>query len=217
MGFGRLVLAPKNRGLGANNNQGLRACSCDYILMLQDDWEAGPLADGAIKSALRILESDPAIGIVRFYMGRPIGPLDHRTTGGLDYFVFDHTRHDLGPMKHVYSDTPHMRRRRLTDADAMGWYREGCDMEITEEDYAVRFDRQSRFFVAFLTPKETPYFTHTGADDSFRTSLFRHRLDVVIRRLALTIGLSPGGLAWRGLRGAWFGARNVLIRLGWLK
>ena len=32
------ALSPKNRGLGANNNAGIRLCSGKYMLMIQDDW-----------------------------------------------------------------------------------------------------------------------------------------------------------------------------------
>src|SRR5882724_7457369 len=41
--FHRHILGKKRRGMGANSNEGLRRCTGDYILFLQDDWECmGP-------------------------------------------------------------------------------------------------------------------------------------------------------------------------------
>ena len=39
--FDKFILSRKNRGLGANNNAGLKAAEGEYILMVQDDWMLG--------------------------------------------------------------------------------------------------------------------------------------------------------------------------------
>jgi GT2 family glycosyltransferase len=66
IGFDVYILSPRNRGLGANNNAGLRAAKGKYILMMQDDWKMTPAASGKIEQAIDILEADNTVGMIRF-------------------------------------------------------------------------------------------------------------------------------------------------------
>ncbi|MGC1360818.1 MAG: glycosyltransferase family 2 protein [Silvibacterium sp.] len=67
------ALAPKNRGLGANNNNGLRHCTGKYVLIIQDDCICSGPPD-YLKNTILVMETNPNIGIVN-YAGAP-HPID---------------------------------------------------------------------------------------------------------------------------------------------
>jgi glycosyltransferase involved in cell wall biosynthesis len=173
--FHKFVLAKKNRGLGANTNAGLRACTGRYILSLQDDWECrGP--SGYLRDAVELLERHPEIGLVRFY--------------GLDY-----PDRDLVPLattaepccsilpdplcesltRTLYSDTPHLKSRQFVDL--LGFYKEGCTMEDCERDYQGRFLLQHRMAAALFPQYYNSVFVHIGEKESLRTNTPRHRFE----------------------------------------
>ena len=52
------ALLPKNRGLGANNNNGIRHCSGKYILMIQDDCECCGPSD-YLRNTVQVMEANP--------------------------------------------------------------------------------------------------------------------------------------------------------------
>ena len=210
--FDRYLLSPENRGLGANNNAGLRAATGRYILMMQDDWDATPLASAAIERALAILEHDNEVGMVRFYPGA-IGhyPLEARRLGGVEYFVCDHRSPGYDPRHPVYSDTPHIRKAEMNDPALLGLYRENVPMETSEQDYSDRFDRQSRYRIAFLDRGESVIFIHTGSAHSHRTSKLRYRLDRALLALAAGLGLQRESTLYGRLRSVWFAVRDWLI------
>ena len=216
--FDRYLLAPRNRGLGSNNNAALQAASGEFILMLQDDWSATALADAAITRALAILAADDDVGMVRFYPGGIAHyPLQVRQLEGRDYYVCDHLSPAYDRRWQVYSDTPHIRRARLNDPLILGRYREGVPMETSEQDYADRFDSQSRHKIAFLDRGEAVYFVHTGEDCSFRTSKWRYKLDAALLKLVAVLGLRRYKALYRHLHRIWFALRAGLIRVGLLR
>ena len=218
MPFDQFVLPIENRGLGANNNNGLAACTGQYILMLQDDWHATDLFEGVLAKAASILDADPQVGIIRFAGGNPAYfPLERRNVGGVDYYVCDHKNRVYDPGRPVYADPPHLRRASVNDPAVLGPYREGCPMEDSEQDYSDRFDSQDGFRIAFMTPTIVDYFTNVGVESSHRTRKFRYRLENKVRQTAVRLGLSPGSRLWNTLRPVWFGLKTSLIRFKIIK
>lgn len=216
--FDKFVLPDRNSGLGANNNAGLRACSNDYVLMLQDDWRPGAAFPRALRQAIWILDHDPEIGMIRFAGGVP-GEflLEARPSPHGPYHVCLHDRPGAVEVNHIYSDTPHLRRAELLEPALLGPYREGCAMEECEEDYSCRFEAQSRFYIAFPTAGALDYFENIGVDHSHRTRKFRYQLDLAGLWVARLMGLRRDGPLYRRLRSAWFSTRGWLIQARLLK
>jgi hypothetical protein len=218
LGFDRCVLAPRNAGLGANNNAGLRACDGDLVLMLQDDWMATAAFPAALEQAIWILRHDPEVGMVRFAGGEPSDfRLQARPSPFGPYYVCRHDQPGAVASEHIYSDTPHLRRAALLDPAQLGPYREGCAMEECEEEYSCRFEAQSRVYIAFPTDGPLGYFDNVGGDQSHRTRKFRYRLDEALVAGARLAGLRREGAAYRTLRALWFSTKARLIRAGLLR
>jgi len=180
MGFDQVLTGLSNRGLGNNVNKGLLEVNSPYVLLLQDDWIL--VNKNCIADAIKILDTDPSVGMIRFY-GDPEGfPLVKKEINGLAYWVADHLsleyKESLSntPRHRVYSDTPHLRRSTI-HTTIVGYYSENGGMEECEMDYENRVDNQNHFFVAFLSGVRNDCFIHTGKDESFRTGKFRYKLD----------------------------------------
>jgi glycosyltransferase involved in cell wall biosynthesis len=216
MKFDRYVLGSRNRGLGANNNAGLLAARGKYILMLQDDWETTAAAADYLERAVDVLEADPEIGMVRFYGDTDLCPLLRREVGGTPYWVCDHKSSEYRSRKllyrHIYGDTPHMRRSTLNEREEIGLYPEGLAMEETEESYALRFDQQEKYYIAFLYEKLQPLFLHLGDERSHRIGKMRYRLDQVLISLAACLRLRRGNPLYEMGKSVWFSLKKSLIR-----
>ena len=219
MGFDKVLIPEKNGGLGRNNNKGLRAVETDYVLMIQDDCEL--LDPSCIDKAIRILDADPSIGMVRL-MGEPGHfPLTKKKQGDLDYWVCDHLGEAYQALKkqprriRVYSDHPQLRRRSVHES-LVGYYAEGVPMENTEMDYEDRIDQQTSFFVAFLSDTENSYFTHQGTETSFRTSKLRYKVDDAVVKVINAFGLRKLPVyGW--LRRGYRRVQDALVNAGVLK
>ncbi|MGC4062598.1 MAG: glycosyltransferase family 2 protein [Aquabacterium sp.] len=219
MGFDKVLIAEKNGGLGRNNNKGLKAVETDYVLMVQDDCE---LVDPcAIDRAIRILDEDPSIGMVRLMDDASHFALQKRQLGNFPYFVCDHHGPAYQALKQqgrrirVYSDHAQLRRRSVHES-LVGYYAEGVPMEYTEMDYEDRIDQQTSFFVAFLSDKENNFFVHQGTDASFRTSKLRYKIDDALVHMVNVVGLRK--LPVYGLlRKGYHSVQDKLVRVGVLK
>ena len=74
------ALAERSRGLGANNNNGIRHCNGQYILMIQDDLECcGP--PEYLRNTIHVMEENPSVGIIN-YCGGPYLVDEDRPLGG---------------------------------------------------------------------------------------------------------------------------------------
>jgi glycosyltransferase involved in cell wall biosynthesis len=173
MTFDKFVLAPKNRGMGANANSGLAACSGKYILFLQDDWECmGPSC--YLRDSVAVMEANPNVAILKFY--GLLHPPGNASLPGATKACYP-ICHDQppGPGGYlIYSDTPHL-KSRASLAD-LGFYREGCGMEQCELDYDTRFSTQSQYGAAFFPAYYHRVFIHTGGEDSFRKSALGYKV-----------------------------------------
>lgn len=219
MGFDKVVSAPKNGGLGRNNNKGLRASDSKYQLMVQDDCML--LDVQAVLNSAAILEGDPSIGMVRLHGDPSHFPLLEREVHGVRYWVADHTapayeaQKDTLPRRRVYSDQPHVRRRELHES-VVGYYAEGIPMEKTERDYEDRTDAQSQLFVAFLSPTHVDYFDHLQHEFSLRTNNLKHRMDRLILDVLEPLKVRDTWL-YKGMRSFYRGIQEILERIGLLR
>lgn len=168
------ALAPKNRGLGANNNNGLRHCSGKYILMIQDDWPCMGPSD-YLKNTIQVMEANPNVGIVN-YGGARHPPDKSRRLPGCEEPCYITTMSDAGAVsRFLYSDQPHVISREAMEY--AGEYLESRDMEECEEDYNRRWLSQTRFQTAIFPAYHLKTFVNAGEEQSFRTSRFRHKVD----------------------------------------
>jgi len=175
MPFDRFVLGATNRGLGANLNAGLAACRGDYVLVLQDDWDCvGPAT--YLQHAVELMRAHAEVGLVKFYgVEHMVVPFDVGDDCGEPCVYVPSTLPDGTPQAHVYSDTPHLRSRALTEV--VGLYREGCRMEECERDYELRFAAQSALTAAIIPRYYNQVFVHTGESLSHRTAKTRVRTE----------------------------------------
>jgi len=175
------AFAEKNRGLGANNNNGIRHCSGKYILMIQDDLECcGP--PNYLRNAIQVMEANPTVGIINFWRGTDLVdealPLD-----GSDERCLTSKAPGNGLNGNVYySDLPHV--VSLAASAYVGHYIEGCRMEECELDYHRRWQEQIKYVTAAFPAYNGGIFVHRGTEHSLRTGSFRYRLDQMLMPVA---------------------------------
>lgn len=170
---GKHVTTPVNRGLGNNCNKGIAACAGKLIFQLQDDWEFLGPAD-VLKTAMRILDADPEIGVVQLIDAVPELPHELRTLAdGTTYRAFanDGLSQRRPSGARPYSDQPHVKHRQFIHD--IGPYQEGVPMADMELDYQRAVACQTRWRVASLPGVSA--FAHLGADQSFNTSTLRNQ------------------------------------------
>lgn len=170
------ALLPKNRGLGANNNNGIRHCKGKYVLMIQDDWECHGPAD-YLRNAVSVLEANPRVGLINFG-GNPHPPDVHQRLAGSAEPCYVTTRPYIlnGRECFLYCDHPHLQSR--ASLDAVGPYIEDRDMEKCEVDYTLRWKQQTEFLTAIFPSYHHKVFTDEGNAQqvSFRTTRFRYKV-----------------------------------------
>jgi glycosyltransferase involved in cell wall biosynthesis len=180
---GVFALQPKNRGLGANNNNGLRHCAGKYVLMIQDDCMCfGP--PDYLRNTILVMEANPEVGIVN-YCGAP-HPLDrsHALAGSDERcYLTPEPYEDSTKEYFLYTDQPHVVSRAAIEY--VGYYLEDRDLETCEEDYNKRWRDQSRFATAVFPAYYMKTFRHEGVEHSFRTNRFRYRVDTLLMPAAL--------------------------------
>jgi hypothetical protein len=167
------ALSRRNRGLGANNNHGLRHCNGKYVLMLQDDWECQGPPD-YLTQAVRVMEANPSVGLINF-AGAPHPPdLNHRLEGSDEpCYLTPHPYEEADAEFFLYSDQPHLQSRAALHY--LGPYREFRDMEECETDYNHRWQSQTRFGTAVFPSYHLQVFMN-GDTHSFRTTRVRYKV-----------------------------------------
>jgi Glycosyl transferase family 2 len=168
------ALLPKNRGLGANNNNGIQHCKGKYILMVQDDWECRGPAD-YLSNAVRVFEANPRLGLINFG-GSPHPPdLTQPLKGSAEPCYVTPRPYESHKEEFLYSDQPHLRSRAAFDAT--GPYIEDRDMEKCENEYSIRWSRQTEFLTAVFPGYHMKVFSNEGEaqQQSYRTTRFRYR------------------------------------------
>jgi glycosyltransferase involved in cell wall biosynthesis len=185
------AFAPKNRGLGANNNIGLRHCKGDYILMLQDDWECHGPRD-YLRNAVGVMQANAQIGIINFVGANHPPDLSQRLSGSEEPCYVTPKPLQGGHMEYfLYSDNPHVRSRAMMDF--MGYYIEDRDMEKCEIDYNFRWRDQKQFLTAVFPSYYRKTFVHVGAEHSYRTTRLRYRVAAWLQPLKpILLKTAPG-------------------------
>lgn len=185
------AFAPKNRGLGANNNLGLRNCKGDYILMLQDDWQCHGPRD-YLRNAVAVMQANPQVGIINFVGANHPPDLTMRLPGSEEPCYITPRPLEGGHMEYfLYSDNPHLRSRAMMDF--MGYYIEDRDMEKCEIDYNFRWKHQKQFLTAVFPAYYRKTFVHVGAEHSYRTTRMRYRIAAWLQPLKpMLLRSAPG-------------------------
>ncbi|HUY81100.1 MAG TPA: glycosyltransferase family A protein [Acidobacteriaceae bacterium] len=185
------ALSPKNLGLGANNNNGIRHCSGKYILMIQDDWLCQGPPD-YLSNAIAVLEANPGVGLINF-AGAPHPPdLTQRLAGCNEQPCYLTPAPYTGSHKRefLYSDQPHIHSR--TALEYVGLYKEDRDMEECEIDYNFRWENQHRFSTAVFPAYHLRAFICAEDAVSFRTTRFRYKVAGALQPLKpVILKLSP--------------------------
>ena len=158
LAFDKVVRADRNRGLGANQNAGVRAAEGDFILTLQDDCML--TGDGDfLRRTVAALASDPGISMVA-YRARPELPvLEQRTILGGSLLIYGTAPRARGCGDYAYSDQPNVKRANFHAR--VGWFREGVAMAAMELDFQQRVAAEPSLNVAAMVGPDP--FTHIGA------------------------------------------------------
>lgn len=158
LAFDKVVRADRNRGLGANQNAGMRAAGGDFILTLQDDCMLTGHGN-FLRRTVAAMADDPAISMVA-YRERPELPvLERRTTPGGTLLVYGTAPSARGCGDYAYSDQPNVKRADFHDT--VGCFREGVAMAVMELDFQRRVAAEPSLVVAALVGPDP--FTHIGA------------------------------------------------------
>ena len=168
------ALAPKNRGLGANNNNGINHCKGKYVLMIQDDWECHGPAD-YLTNAVSVFEANPKLGFINFAGAPHPADLTQPLKGSSEpCYVTPRAYEGSHKEEFLYCDQPHLQSR--ASLDAIGSYIEDRDMEKCENDYNLRWKEQTQFLTAVFPSYYMKVFSNEGAvqRQSFRTTRFRY-------------------------------------------
>lgn len=194
----RFSLPQKHRGLGANNNSGLRLCTGKYILMIQDDWCCqGP--PNYLSNVVAVLEANPEVGIINF-AGTNHPPDFNRRLKGSDEpcYVTPRPLEDGHKEYFLYSDQPHIRSRAALDI--IGYYIEDRDMERCEADYSLRWKNQSVFLTAAFPGYLGRVFTNEGfaQNRSHRLTKFRYRALKPVMPVAHWLKANAKPVYWTG-------------------
>jgi len=169
------ALAPKSRGLGANNNNGIRHCRGKYVLMIQDDCECcGP--PDYLKNTIAVMEANPTVGIINYY-GLPNRiDRDRPLVGSNECCYVSSMAYQAGQNSNVYySDMPHVVSRAATEQ--VGHYIEHWRMEQCEMEYGKRWQDQTKYISAVFPAYFNQTYIHRGEEKSFRTRSFQNRLE----------------------------------------
>ena len=177
--FDDFALSAKNRGLGANMNQGLRMCKGKYVLVIQDDCMCyGP--SNYLTESICVLEANPKVGLINFAGARHPPDYANRLAGSTEPCYITPEPLQGGKIEFfLYSDQPHVQSRAAIDH--VGPYLESRDMEECERDYNHRWQRQTRFATAVFPYYYMSVFFHEGYLHSFRTSRLRYKVHALLQ------------------------------------
>jgi glycosyltransferase involved in cell wall biosynthesis len=168
----RFALADNNRGLGANNNAGVRLCTGKYVLMIQDDWVChGPKE--YLRNAVSVMEANPGIGVINFAGAASPPDLKQPLSGSPEpCYVTPRPEEGYG---YLYSDQPHL--QSMESLSFVGPYREKAadDVSRSEIYYARLWQSQTRYGTAVFPAYHLKTFQFDETAGSFRLTTFKNR------------------------------------------
>ena len=198
LAFDKVVRPPTNRGLGANQNAGVRAAGGDYILTLQDDCMlAGD--GGFLRNTVAAMEAEPSISMVGYRQRPELPVLERRVTPAGSLAVYGTAPNAKGCGDYVYSDQPNVKRANFHDS--VGWFREEVPMTVMELDFQRRVAADDSLLVAALAGPDP--FAHIGAPFTLNEAQLR------AMRLERSFEIPLIGPAYKKLRAM---ARKTLRR-----
>lgn len=180
MRFDKRLLGGSHQGLGANTNRGLNACSGEYILQLQDDWDfIGP--PDLIDVAVKLMQQRSDVHMVQFWRNWDLNfpkeilnmPDGHRAAIFRDY-----PGYAASGGFHIYSDRPFLRTRQ--SVSELGPYCTGLSPIETEEEYCRRFEMREDLRVAIIDGYGI-CFAHTGEDSTYNSTQKRENIRRALR------------------------------------
>jgi GT2 family glycosyltransferase len=180
--FDRFLFAERNGGLGRNTNRGIAAARGQYILQLQDDWVCEGRGD-FVERAVAVMDEHPELGMIRYREPPPqVEPASTFTSARGDVVrVFASGTHARGG-EYAYSDNPHIKRRDFHEK--LGTYREGVPMNVMEEEFCARVDRDEQTRIGFI--EGCAPFRHIGDEHSYNPSVRKRRLKARLESSAVT-------------------------------
>ncbi|WP_256013619.1 glycosyltransferase [Desertivirga xinjiangensis] len=126
----RFIGTPVNKGLGNNINKGQDAVSTPFTLYVQEDFVPKPLFAEKFAYALKCMQQQSSLDMVRFYAYFRY-PFLQPVENGFSEMIFSTLPWYFGYRKfYYYSDHPHLRRTSFFQK--FGRYHEGIKVEKTE-------------------------------------------------------------------------------------
>jgi len=179
--FDKFLFSKKNQGLGANTNKGIREAKGKYILQLQDDWECiGP--SDFLELSIQLFNNRSDIGLIRFYDVSYLKYYEKYLYGNKSIKIFDNDQRGIKNGIFVYSDTPHIKRKRLHEE--LGLYAEHIPMDKTEIDFCKRFIFGNKYKAAYIDGYDV--FKHLGERQSFNPNAKKARIKKMLSSNILT-------------------------------
>lgn len=129
----KLILAPKNQGLAANINKGIKACEGDYIVYCQEDFILDANLSTSLPECIDLLKSNK-VDMVRFTSNVAFTKL-LPLTQGIDLipkFSFKNFQTNY----YQYSDHPFIVKKSFYEY--YGYYLENTSGRYGETEYAIR-------------------------------------------------------------------------------
>ncbi|MCX2484231.1 glycosyltransferase family 2 protein [Pedobacter sp. MR2016-24] len=131
----KLVTTPVNKGLGNNINKGQDAVTCKYTLYVQEDFEPKSSFPDRFSEAVKFMDDDSKLDLVRFYAYAPYAYLEP-----FNEFYSSMRKNNYGikyKKIYFYSDHPHLRRSDFFNK--FGRYPEGIKGDLTEYKMCISF------------------------------------------------------------------------------
>lgn len=177
------ALSLKNRGLGANNNAGLRLCHGKYVLMIQDDWVCHGPAD-YLQNAVMVMEANLEVGIINFAGAKNRPDLSMPLPGSNEPCYVTPVSGADEHYGFLYSDQPHL--QSMESLRDIGPYHENSADNVSRSElyYARLWKSQTRFRIAVFPAYYLQVFQFDETAGSFRTTTFRNRSLVVLLPVA---------------------------------
>lgn len=175
--FDKYVFAEKNAGLGANTNKGLAACKGEYIFQIQDDHFILAGFEDFVEKAIRVLQHEKNMGLVRALTNKDFDSFIMAETKGISYRIIDKPIWKNGYNGfHQHSELPHFKHRSYHEK--LGYYTEGTDMIYMENEFSIRFLNAKGYRLFFLKGYSNIF--HHATQYSFRPGIYKGMRDTGI-------------------------------------
>lgn len=171
-----LVTAPKNQGLAANINKGIKSCSGDYMLYVQEDFFMGKDFKNVFLEGCHLLKDDK-LDMVRYranYKFNHLMPCSDRI-----FLIPKFSFRNFNINTFRYSDHPFL--TTLNFFEKFGYYLENTSVGYGETEYAIRIMNSKarigitkiNYFDAIKGIQSTVYSMPTKPKKGFKKKVWR--------------------------------------------